>query len=199
MELPASALTVLQKGADETPKPGDAIFEKNIVEIIASGRDSLAAAAKVAQEADITPIVLGDSFEGEARVVGRDMAETVREYRNQAPCVLLSGGELTVTVTGNGKGGPNTEFLMGLVAGLEGADGVYAISCDTDGADGLVDNAGAMITPDTLDRAKETGLDPEAMLADNDAYSFFAALGDLVVSGPTHTNVNDFRAILITD
>jgi glycerate 2-kinase len=197
MELPGSALAVLQKGVDETPKPGDAIFEKNTVEIIARGRGSLEAAAKLAQETGIKPIILDDSLEGEAREIGQAMAETVREYQDQAPCVLLSGGELTVTVSGNGKGGPNTEFLMGLAAGLEGADGVYAISCDTDGADGLVDNAGAMITPTTLRRAETLGLDLDEMLSNNDAYSFFAALDDLVISGPTHTNVNDFRAILI--
>ncbi|HJO86416.1 MAG TPA: MOFRL family protein, partial [Rhodospirillales bacterium] len=184
---------------DETPKPGDEIFTNNKVEIIASGRNSLEAAAKGAQEAGITPIILNDSLEGEASEVGRTMAENIGEYREQAPCVLLSGGELTVTVAGSGRGGPNTEFLMGLAAGLKGADGVYAISCDTDGTDGLVDNAGAIITPDTLQRAEDAGLDLETRLADNDAYNFFAALDDLVVSGPTHTNVNDFRAILITE
>jgi len=199
MDLPASALAVLQKGADETPKPGDEIFTNNKVEIIASGRNSLEAAAKGAQEAGITPIILNDSLEGEASEVGRTMAENIGEYREQSPCVLLSGGELTVTVAGSGRGGPNTEFLMGLAAGLKGADGVYAISCDTDGTDGLVDNAGAIITPDTLQRAEDAGLDLETRLADNDAYNFFAALDDLVVSGPTHTNVNDFRAILITE
>jgi len=197
MKLPGSALAVLQQGADETPKPGDVIFENSTVEIIASGRGSLEAAAKLAQEKGIKPIILDDSLEGEAREIGRAMAETVHKYQDQAPCVLLSGGELTVTVTGNGKGGPNTEFLMGLAAGLKGAENVYAISCDTDGADGLVDNAGAMITPDTLQRAETLGLDLDAMLSNNDAYSFFAALDDLVISGPTHTNVNDFRAILI--
>ena len=197
MELPSSAMVVLREGADETPKPGDAIFENNIVDIVASGRNSLEAAAHLAQEAGIKPIILDDSLEGEAREIGRAMADTLREFQNQAPCLLLSGGELTVTVAGNGKGGPNTEFLMGLAAGLKGAEGVYAIACDTDGADGLVDNAGAMITPDTLQRAGALGLDREAMLSNNDAYGFFAALDDLVVSGPTHTNVNDFRAILI--
>jgi len=198
MELPSSALTVLQEAANETPKPGDVIFEKSTVDIIASGPGSLEAAAQLAEEAGVTPIILDDSLEGEARAVGRDMAATVRDYRDQAPCVLLSGGELTVTVTGNGKGGPNTEFLMGLAAGLESAAGVYAISCDTDGADGLADNAGAIITPDTLKRAESLGLTLETMLADNDAHSFFAALDDLVVSGPTLTNVNDFRAIYIS-
>ncbi|MBT3988946.1 MAG: glycerate kinase [Rhodospirillaceae bacterium] len=197
LQLPSSAMRVLEAGGDETPKPGDVIFDGNEIAIIASGSNSLEAAAKFAKAAGITPIILDDSLEGEARQVGRAMAELVEKYRDQAPCVLLSGGELTVTVKGAGKGGPNTEFLMGLASGLKGAAGVYALACDTDGADGLVDNAGAMITPDTLERAEQKGLDFGALLADNDAYSFFAALGDLVVSGPTHTNVNDFRAILI--
>lgn len=198
MELPASVMSVLNAGEDETPKPGDAIFANNTVEIIASGLNSLEAAAKIAEQAGITPIILNDSLEGEARVVGREMAGFVSSYKDQAPCVLLSGGELTVKVEGSGKGGPNTEFLMGLAAGLEGMEDVFAIACDTDGADGLVDNAGAIITPDTLARAQTAGLDLDAMLADNDAYSFFEALDDLVVSGPTHTNVNDLRAIYIS-
>jgi hydroxypyruvate reductase len=198
MELPASVMSVLNAGEDETPKPGDAIFANNTVEIIASGLNSLEAAAKIAEQAGITPIILNDSLEGEARVVGREMAGFVSSYKDQAPCVLLSGGELTVKVEGSGKGGPNTEFLMGLAAGLEGIEDVFAIACDTDGADGLVDNAGAIITPDTLARAQTAGLDLDAMLADNDAYSFFEALDDLVVSGPTHTNVNDLRAIYIS-
>jgi len=198
MELPASVMSVLNAGEDETPKPGDAIFANNTVEIIASGLNSLEAAAKIAEQAGITPIILNDSLEGEARVVGREMAGFVSSYKDQAPCVLLSGGELTVKVEGSGKGGPNTEFLMGLAAGLEGIEDVFAIACDTDGADGLVDNAGAIITPDTLARAQTAGLDLDAMLADNDAYSFFEALDDLVISGPTHTNVNDLRAIYIS-
>jgi glycerate 2-kinase len=198
MELPASALKVLNEGISETPKPGDGIFDGNVVEIIASCRNSLDAAAKVAEAVGVTAIILDDSLEGEARNVGREMAGIVAEYKDQAPCVLLSGGELTVTVTGSGKGGPNTEFLMGLASGLKGAKDVFVIACDTDGADGLVDNAGAMITPDTLARANAAGFDLDAMLTNNDAYSFFEALGDLVISGPTHTNANDFRAILIT-
>ena len=198
MELPASVMSVLNAGEDETPKPGDAIFANNTVEIIASGLNSLEAAAKIAEQAGITPIILNDSLEGEARVVGREMAGFVSSYKDQAPCVLLSGGELTVKVEGSGKGGPNTEFLMGLAAGLEGIEDVFAIACDTDGADGLVDNAGAILTPDTLARAQTAGLDLDAMLADNDAYSFFEALDDLVISGPTHTNVNDLRAIYIS-
>jgi glycerate 2-kinase len=198
MDLPASALKVLNEGISETPKPGDVLFGGNVVEIIASCRNSLDAAAKVADAAGVTAVILDDSLEGEARDVGREMANIVSGYKDRAPCVLLSGGELTVTVAGSGKGGPNTEFLMGLASGLKGAKGVFVIACDTDGADGLVDNAGAMITPDTLVRANATGLDLDVMLTNNDAYSFFEALGDLVISGPTHTNVNDFRAILIT-
>jgi glycerate 2-kinase len=198
MSLPASAMKVLNESVNETPKFGDDIFDGNVVDIIASGRNSLDAAAKVAEAAGVIPIILNDSLEGEARDIGREMAGIIAKYKDQAPCVLLSGGELTVTVCGTGKGGPNTEFLMGLAAKLDGEENVFAIACDTDGADGLIDNAGAIITPNTLKRAADAGLYLEAMLANNDAYSFFEVLGDLVITGPTYTNVNDFRAILIT-
>ena len=156
---------------------------------------SLRAAAAVAQAAGVTPFILGDAIEGEARQVACAMAADA--LSRSAPGVLISGGETTVTVTGGGRGGRNTEFLLALAIALNGAPRVSAIACDTDGIDGSEENAGAQVRPDTLARARAMGLDPAAFLADNNAYEFFAALGDLVVTGPTHTNVNDFRAILI--
>jgi hydroxypyruvate reductase len=151
----------------------------------------------VAEAAGIEPIILNDYFDGEARDIGQKIAGVAVAHKYQAPCVLLSGGELTVNVKGSGKGGPNTEFLVALAMELKGAEGVFAIACDTDGTDGSGDNAGAMIAPDTLSRARKLGLDPTDTLIRNDAYSFFDILDDLVISGPTHTNVNDFRAIMI--
>jgi hydroxypyruvate reductase len=140
-------------------------------------------------------VILGDAVEGEARLVARDQAAEV--LRRRGPTLLLSGGETTVTVAGGGRGGRNSEFLLALAIALDGAPRISAIACDTDGIDGSEDNAGAVLLPDTLTRAHAAGLDPKAFLADNNAYEFFAALGDLVVTGPTRTNVNDFRAILI--
>ena len=147
-------------------------------------------------------MILGDAIEGEAREVARVMAGIARQAARHgqpaaAPCVLLSGGETTVTVTGRGRGGRNAEFLLALAIALEGAPGIFALACDTDGIDGSENNAGANIAPDTLARAAAAGLDAKARLADNDGYGFFAGLGDLVVTGPTLTNVNDFRAILV--
>ncbi|MCH9019226.1 MAG: glycerate kinase, partial [Proteobacteria bacterium] len=152
--------------------------------------------AACAREAGFAPRILGDSLEGEARVLGR--AHAVIARRANAPCAILSGGETTVTVRGRGRGGRNAEYLLSLAIALDGVPGIHAIACDTDGIDGSEDNAGAVITPDTLARAKAAGLDARARLADNDAYGFFAALGDLVITGPTLTNVNDFRAIVAT-
>ena len=163
--------------------------------VIASARTSLAAAAALAEREGVRALILGDAIEGEARRVAADMANLAR---GAAPgSVLISGGETTVTVRGGGRGGRNTEFLLALAIALDGAAGISAIACDTDGIDGTEDNAGAVVTPDTLQRARAKGLDPAAFLADNNAYEFFAGLGDLVVTGPTRTNVNDFRAILI--
>ena len=198
LELPISAMLILQAGRDETPKPGNRNFHNNTIKVIANSDISLTAAAKVAEEAGIKPIMLGNYFEGEARDFGRKMAQVVAGYMKKAPCILLSGGELTVKVKGSGKGGPNTEFLVALAMELKGVKGVFSIACDTDGTDGSSDNAGAMITPDTLRRAEKLGLDPADTLNRNDAYNFFCALGDLIISGPTYTNVNDFRAIMIT-
>ena len=148
-------------------------------------------------------MILSDAIEGEARDVALVHAAIARQValRGQpapAPCALISGGETTVTVRGKGRGGRNAEFLLALAVALDGLTGVHAIACDTDGIDGGADSAGAMVTPDTLTRAAGLGLDPRARLADNDAHGFFAALGDLVVTGPTLTNVSDFRAIAIT-
>jgi hydroxypyruvate reductase len=150
----------------------------------------------------VTPVILGDSIEGESRDVALVHAAiarqcTTRGQPERPPCVLISGGETTITLKGKGKGGRNTEFLLALTIALQGLPGVYALAGDTDGIDGSEDNAGALVTPDTLARAEKAGLNPKAMLADNDPWNFFNGLGDLLVTGPTLTNVNDFRAILI--
>ena len=170
--------------------------------IVGAPRLSLEAAAAAARAAGVTPLDLGDAIEGEAREVGKAFAGVAlsaarRGQPAAAPCVLLSGGETTVTVRGKGRGGRNAEFLLGLALALDGAAGIWALAGDTDGIDGSEDNAGSIVTPDTLARAAALGLAPRARLDDNDAYGLFAALGDLVVTGPTLTNVNDFRAILI--
>ena len=159
-------------------------------------------AAEAARAAGVAPVLLGDAIEGEAREVAKVFAGIARSAARHGepphpPCVLLSGGETTVTVRGKGKGGRNAEFLLGLALALDGAPRIHALAGDTDGVDGSVDNAGAYVAPDTLARAAALGLRARERLADNDAYAFFAALGDLVVTGPTLTNVNDFRAILI--
>jgi hydroxypyruvate reductase len=163
---------------------------------------SLRAAAEAARAAGVAPLLLGNAVEGEAREVGKVFAGVARSAARHGeparpPCVLLSGGETTVTVRGKGKGGRNAEFLLGLALALDGAPRIHALAGDTDGVDGSEDNAGAYVAPDTLARAAALGLRARERLADNDAYSFFEALGDLVVTGPTLTNVNDFRAILI--
>jgi glycerate 2-kinase len=179
------------------PAPGDPCAAHCETRVIASSMTSLNAAAAAARAAGVRPLILGDAIEGEARDVARAMVATAFVCIDEAPCVLLSGGETTVTVNGPGRGGRNTEFLLALAIALDGAANISAIACDTDGIDGTEDNAGALLTVDTLVRARLQGLDPRAFLADNDAYGFFSALGDLVVTGPTRTNVNDFRAILI--
>ena len=195
----AVSACLLDPGA-ETPKPGDAAFDRASTVVIATPQASLEAAASVARAAGITPLILGDAIEGEASEVARVMAGIARACAlhgqpAEPPCVLISGGETTVTVRGGGRGGRNVEFLLALAVALGGHPGMFAIACDTDGIDGTEDNAGALLGPDTLARA---GVDARAMLADNDGYGFFAKLGDLVVTGPTRTNVNDFRAILVT-
>ena len=192
----------LLSGELETPKPGDPRLVKSEFRLIASPRQMLEAAAKAARQLGITPLILGDAIEGEAREVGKVLAGMAiscgrHGFPAEKPCVLLSGGETTVTLKGAGRGGRNSEFLLGLAMALDGAPGIHALAADTDGIDGSENNAGALIGPDTLIRAKKIGLDIRQHLADNDAWGYFSALGDLLVTGPTRTNVNDFRAILI--
>jgi hydroxypyruvate reductase len=224
--VPDAVLGHLADPASETPKPGDVRLARSEVRVIARARDALEAAAKVARDAGVEPVILGDAIEGEARVVAQDQALYARQHPLLAspikgegheigaanpsplmgegrvgvtlsPTVLISGGETTVTVRGTGRGGRNTEYLLALAIALDGDPGIDAIACGTDGIDGTEHNAGAILKPDSLVRARALGIDPAACLANNDAYSFFAALDDLVVTGPTRTNVNDFRAILI--
>jgi glycerate 2-kinase len=196
MSPPAAAASHLHRSHDETPKPGDPRLANATYHVIATPREALDAAAQAARDAGMMPVMLGDAIEGEAREVAHRQALQARQ--SATGTVLLSGGETTVTVRGKGRGGRNTEFLLALAVALNGTSGIYALAADTDGTDGTEDNAGAFITPDTLARAQFKGLDPAAALAENDAWSVFAALDDLLVTGPTFTNVNDFRAILIT-
>jgi hydroxypyruvate reductase len=186
----------------ETPKPNDPRLSRVENIIIARPQDALEAAASIARRAGYTPLILGNALEGEAREVALVHVGIARQCAGFAqpaapPCVLLSGGETTVTVRGKGRGGRNAEFLLALGVALQGHPGIHAIACDTDGIDGTEDNAGAILGPDTLRRAAERQISAKARLADNDGYGFFAALDDLVITGPTLTNVNDFRAIAI--
>ena len=202
IDAPDAVVALLRSGASETPKPGDLRFVHCETRTIATAQDALAAAAETARAAGSAPFILGDAIEGEAREVAKVMAGIAKSCAQHAaparpPCVLLSGGETTVTLRGQGRGGRNAEFLLALALALDGAPGIHALACDTDGIDGTEDNAGALLTDDTLARARAAGLDARACLADNDGYGFFAALGDLVVTGPTRTNVNDFRAIYV--
>jgi hydroxypyruvate reductase len=193
--LPDAARAVLAGGAGESVKPGDPRLARARAVVVAAPRMALAAAAKVARAVGIEAYILGDAIEGEARVLGAEMAAIARA--SPRPRILLSGGEATVTVRGAGRGGRNVEFLLALAIALDGEAGVHALAADTDGIDGVEPVAGAVIGPDSLARARALGLDPAAMLADNDAHRLFAALGDQIVTGPTLTNVNDFRAILV--
>jgi hydroxypyruvate reductase len=191
----------LAAAADETPKPGDPRLAGARAVVLASSTTALAAAADRARAAGVRPVVLGEAV-GEAHEVGAAMAATALAARRERrpgdpPVVLLSGGETTVTVKHPGRGGRNGEFLAGLALALAGAPEVFALAADTDGIDGTEDNAGAVVTPDTLARAAAHGIDLAARLAANDTHGVFAALGDLVVTGPTLTNVNDFRAVLV--
>jgi hydroxypyruvate reductase len=200
--LPAAARRLLESGAGETFKPGDPRLARVETHLIATPQMALTAAADVAEKAGLRTLILGDSIEGEAREVGRVMAGIALQARHHAqparpPCVLLSGGETTVTVRGQGRGGRNVEFLLSLALALNDTDGIHAVAGDTDGVDGQEEIAGAFITPDTLARARAHGLKPRDHLDDNDGHGFFGALGDALVTGPTLTNVNDFRAILV--
>src|SRR5258706_6092998 len=202
IQEPRAALEHLRGGHDETPKPGDPRLARAQAIMIATPQASLEAAARAAQEAGVKALILSDAIEGEARDVALVHAAIARQVAAHgqpapAPCLLLSGGETTVTVRGTGRGGRNAEFLLALTIALDGNARVHAIACDTDGVDGTEDNAGAIAGPDTLPRASALGLRAKDFLANNDGYTFFSELGDLVVTGPTLTNVNDFRAILV--
>jgi hydroxypyruvate reductase len=199
---PNAVVAHLRAAAEETPKPGDPRFAGSETILVATPQMALEAAAAVARRRGVTPVILGDAIEGEAREVAKVHAAIARQVARRGqpappPVVLLSGGETTVTVRGEGRGGRNAEFLLALAVALDGAAGVFALAADTDGVDGTETNAGAVIAPESLARAAAAGLNAKALLADNDGYEFFAALDDLVITGPTLTNVNDFRAILI--
>ena len=201
--LPPAAQAGLASGAFETPKPGDALFAGHQVHMIATPQQSLEAAAAVARAAGMEAHILSDEMEGESREVGKVQAALARAVARRGqpfakPCVILSGGETTVTVKSKGgRGGRATEFLLGCAIALQGEPGVFVLAADTDGIDGVEDNAGAIVTPDTLARAAAHGMKAAEFLDRNDAYNFFKPLGDLVVPGPTFTNVNDFRALLV--
>jgi hydroxypyruvate reductase len=202
IDLPPAVREVLTSGRGETIKPGDPRLARAEIKLVATPQQSLEAAAGVAREAGITPLLLGDAIEGEARDVGKVMAGIAKSVAQHGhplkpPCVLLSGGETTVTVRGSGRGGRNVEFLLSLAVALGGETGVWAIAGDTDGVDGAEEVAGAIVTPDTIARAFGKGIRPADRLAENDGHGFFEALGDQVITGPTRTNVNDFRALLV--
>lgn len=200
--LPTAARVLLESGDGETIKPGDARLARVTTHLIATPQMALEAAAQIARDAGVTPVLLGDRIEGEARDVGKVMggiALQVHDHQQPArpPCVLLSGGETTVTVRGTGRGGRNVEFLLSLAITLDGASNIHALAGDTDGVDGQEEIAGALIAPDTLTRAWAQDMPPRRHLDDNDGHGFFEKLGDSLITGPTLTNVNDFRAILI--
>lgn len=203
ISLPESVLHALKSGVGESIKPDDPRLERNELRMIAAPAMSLQAAATLAEASGINAYVLGDRWEGEARDVGKVMAgitfqATLQSEPFKLPCVLLSGGETTVTVRGNGRGGRNVEFLLSLALALNGTPSVYALAGDTDGVDGMEEIAGAYIDPTTLSRAWAKKMPPKQFIANNDAHTFFETLGDAIVTGPTLTNVNDFRAVLIT-
>lgn len=208
ISIPESVRAALQAGQLETPKPGDAHFEGHEVHLIATPQQSLEAAAAAAREAGMAVYVLSDEMEGESREVGKVHAALARAVAKHGepfakPCVILSGGETTVTIrprqpgAAKGRGGRAGEFCLGLAQALQGQEKVWALAADTDGIDGIEDNAGARVSPCTLKRAAEKNLRISDHLDRNDAYGYFSAIDDLVITGPTHTNVNDFRAILV--
>jgi glycerate 2-kinase len=201
--VPSAVLDLLESGRGESIKPGDARLAGVETHLIATPQMALEAAAAVARQAGVAAHILGDAIEGEARDVGKVMAGIARQVAGHgqpftAPCVLLSGGETTVTVRGKGRGGRNVEFLLALGVALDGHSGIHAIAGDTDGVDGLEEIAGAWLAPDSLARAWGQGIKPLVSLDNNDGHGFFDALGDSLITGPTLTNVNDFRAILVT-
>jgi len=200
--LSPAARRLLQSGAGETVKPTDVRLQNSSVRMVTAPQMALEAAARLARGAGLTPYILGDSLEGESRDVAKVLAGMARQVLLhgqpfQRPCVMLSGGETTVTIRGKGKGGRNVEFLLALGLALAGTPGVYALAGDTDGVDGAEEIAGAILTPDTLERAWGRRMNPRSYLDSNDAHTFFQQLGDSVITGPTLTNVNDFRAIVI--
>ncbi|MEY4884205.1 MAG: hypothetical protein RIS34_2059 [Pseudomonadota bacterium] len=206
--VPDTVRAALESGALETPKPGDAAFAGHAVHLIATPQQSLEAAADAARTAGLEAHILSDEIEGESREVGKVHAAMARAVARGAgawkkPCVILSGGETTVSIrkqpegTPRGRGGRAGEFCMGLAQALQGQAGVFALAADTDGIDGVEDNAGAYVAPDTLARAAQQGMKIDLFMDRNDAYGYFSPLGDLVITGPTHTNVNDFRAMLV--
>jgi hydroxypyruvate reductase len=202
IDAPQKVRELLESGRGETVKPGDPRLANSETCMTATPQMALEAAAEVARAAGVPAFILGDSIEGEARDVGIVMAGIARQVATRGqpftpPCILLSGGETTVTVRGDGRGGRNVEFLLSLGVALNGHPGIHAIACDTDGVDGQEEIAGAFLAPDTLERAWEKGIRARDSLANNDGHGFFQTLGDSVVSGPTLTNVNDFRAIYI--
>ena len=203
IEIPAAARAGLESGAFETPKPGNRVFDGHAVHMIATPLQSLHAAAEVVRNAGLAVHVLSEEMEGESREVGSVHAALARHIARHGapfakPCVVLSGGETTVTVRNkSGRGGRATEFLLGSALALQGEPGVWILAADTDGIDGVEENAGAIVTPDTLARGAAAGVKAREFLDRNDAYTYFDKLGDLVVTGPTYTNVNDFRAMLI--
>jgi hydroxypyruvate reductase len=202
IDVPRAVDAWLSGDAAETPFPGAPALAGSSVRVLTNAQGALESAAQLATSLGINALILGDAIEGEARDVGMVHAGIAKQIRRHAqpcpaPCVILSGGETTVTVDGNGRGGRNAEFALGLAIGLSGLDNVYALAADTDGIDGIQDNAGCFVDPQTPERATELGMSMQAYLADNDAYTFFERLGDLLVTGPTRTNVNDFRAMLV--
>jgi hydroxypyruvate reductase len=203
ISVPRAVPEVLESGRGETVKPGNPRLAGNEVHMVAAPQIALEAAAQVARAAGYDAHILGDAIEGEARDVGKVMAAIALQVARRGqpfkpPCVLLSGGETTVTIRGEGRGGRNVEFLLSLGVALGGEPGIFALAGDTDGVDGMEEIAGATLAPDSLDRAWDRGIRPKDSLAANDGHGFFEALGDQVITGPTLTNVNDFRAILIT-
>ncbi len=199
--VPDNVMIHLNSPAAETLKSGDPVFDKTTFDILATSDDATNAAAELAHEFDIEPLVLGE-LQGDASELAQEHAALAMkivagEEAVKPPCVLISGGETTVRVRGEGRGGRNSEYSLALALALDAHPRIHAIACDTDGIDGTEDNAGCYVSPDSLQRARQKSIDTDGLLSDNDSYRFFAELGDLIVTGPTLTNVNDFRAILI--